>query len=150
MKLTPHIHQKEIKAFADGHKIEFFNSSHDEWELIAGAPQGGITIKYRIYDPLREYKEALEDGKFVYQKDKLTNEWSPAGCGGVYLWDEETQYRIGEPKTVTKWQWITQGRNGESYGTRFFATTEEAKEHYTNKVIKKTEWTATEFEVKDE
>lgn len=47
-KLTPHPHAEIIKAWADGHKIEYKLSGGKEWTLIA-KPTFQSDIEYRIY-----------------------------------------------------------------------------------------------------
>lgn len=44
---TPHIHAEVIKAWADGAKIQWFNSLIDHWSDIA-TPSWNIEFKYRI------------------------------------------------------------------------------------------------------
>ena len=44
---TPHIHAEVIKAWADGAKIQWFNSAIDRWSDIA-TPSWNIEFKYRI------------------------------------------------------------------------------------------------------
>ena len=44
---TPHIHAKVIKAWADGAKIQWYNSAIDRWSDIV-TPSWNINYKYRI------------------------------------------------------------------------------------------------------
>ena len=44
---TPHIHAKVIKAWADGAKIQWYNSAIDRWSDIL-TPSWNIEFKYRI------------------------------------------------------------------------------------------------------
>jgi hypothetical protein len=57
--MTPHVHAKEIHAFAEGYEIEVEVS--ENWWQTTDHPQWDVCLKYRIKDPYRELKEAAED-----------------------------------------------------------------------------------------
>jgi len=44
---VPHIHAKEMIAFAKGHEVEFFSSCYSKW-LIDRQPGWFKTVKYRV------------------------------------------------------------------------------------------------------
>lgn len=72
-KRKPHIHAEVIKAWADGYKIEVQDSIGD-W-IIREHPNFLPAYKYRIYDPLREVKEAFERGETVQYQEIGDNRW---------------------------------------------------------------------------
>ena len=65
--LQPHVHSELIKAWADGHKIEVYDQIYSQNWVIEEHPQWCIHSQYRIYDPLREVKEAYENGFTIEQ-----------------------------------------------------------------------------------
>ena len=58
---TPHIHAKVIKAWADGAKIQWFNSAIDRWSDIA-TPSWNIEFKYRIKPEPKKVQFRLFEG----------------------------------------------------------------------------------------
>ena len=96
-KLKPHIHAEVIKAWADGHKIEYFNDLLNCW-IIDLNPRWLETFQYRIYDPLREVKEAFERGEIVQFKDLYTKEWTDyKGFHGIEAIIDSFEWRV-KPK----------------------------------------------------
>lgn len=74
-KRKPHKHADCIHAFADGYKIEkqqYFNNKI--WWKIDENPTWNNDNIYRIYDPLREVKEAFEKGMTI-QRRVPNGEW---------------------------------------------------------------------------
>ena len=65
--LQPHVHSELIKAWADGHKIEVYDQIYSQNWVIEEQPQWSIHSQYRICDPLREIKEAYENGFTIEQ-----------------------------------------------------------------------------------
>ena len=57
---TPHVHAEAIKAWADGHEIEFFSSTFKEW-LTTNKPSWCVDLSYRIKQskPKDKHMEAL-------------------------------------------------------------------------------------------
>lgn len=48
-KLTPHPHAEIIKAWADGHTIEYKFPDEEKWHIIVNSPSFCPDIEYRIY-----------------------------------------------------------------------------------------------------
>ena len=44
---TPHVHAEAIKAWADGHEIEYFSITYDEWHTST-SPSWFDSVRYRI------------------------------------------------------------------------------------------------------
>lgn len=79
-KLIPHKHSENIKKWADGYIIESFNSGI--WE-IDDSPIWLEDIEYRVFDPLREVKEAFERGETIQAKMKNFHRWEDYIKGSV-------------------------------------------------------------------
>ena len=107
--LRPHVHSQFIKAWADGHKIEVYDQIYSQNWLIEEYPQWHIHSQYRIYDPLREVKEAYENGSTIEQYNLETGKVVLS-----YNLDEYKEYLkrntieglpIFTPSWNTKWGW---------------------------------------------
>lgn len=74
--LQPHIHAKFIKAWADGYKIEerCLFISDKRWK-IREHPLWEKDKEYRIYDPLREVKEACKRGEIIQYQEIGDKRW---------------------------------------------------------------------------
>ena len=106
--LRPHVHSELIKAWADGHKIERYYVTHSNW-IIELNPIWNKNYEYRIYDPLREVKEAYENGSTIEQYNLETGKVVLS-----YKLDEYKEYLkrntieglpIFTPSWNTKWGW---------------------------------------------
>lgn len=60
---TPHKHAEVIKAGADGAKIEARGQHRGSKWCVVDQPWWTDDQEYRVYDPLREFKEAYAAGK---------------------------------------------------------------------------------------
>ena len=58
--MKPHKHAELIKAWADGHEVEYLSVSADKW-LPCQSPYWADDTEYRIHDPYRHLKEAAAD-----------------------------------------------------------------------------------------
>lgn len=61
---TPHKHAAVIKAWADGAQVELQNSS-GAWSIVGRPYFDAKFQEYRVYDPLREFKDAYARGEKV-------------------------------------------------------------------------------------
>ena len=60
----PHKHAEVIKAWADGAQVEC-HQPHMGWGLVRRTPLFREDREYRVYDPMREFKEAYKRGEKV-------------------------------------------------------------------------------------
>jgi hypothetical protein len=60
----PHKHAELIKAWADGAKIEFYDPDGNWYP--ATNPTWSADTEYRVSDPLKVYRDALNAGKVVW------------------------------------------------------------------------------------
>jgi hypothetical protein len=65
-KMTRHIHADLLHALAEDAslKFEYYSTCMDKWAK-ASVPGFDNNLKYRVYDPYRQFKEALAEGKMV-------------------------------------------------------------------------------------
>jgi len=147
--IKPRMHYKEIKAWADGAKIEIL-CANNSWVLSTGNPTWFLDTQHRVYDEYRELREAYESGKTIQYSD-YDDDW-----GDIYepIFDSEIAcYRI-KPTRVKKWQWVYKDLLKETVITRgFYTDLQEAIDKeigispYT--IIQKAEWTEIEVDVED-
>ena len=106
-ELKPHIHAELIHAFADGHKIEVqkcaINDVPSHWEIDRN-PLWYPTARYRIYDPLREVKEAFERGEVIELKRHLNSNWYEVYKGDVFGSDIIWLNRVSEIHPEYEWR----------------------------------------------
>lgn len=112
---TPHKHAEVIKAWADGAKIEARGQHRGSKWCVVDQPWWTDDQEYRVYDPLREFKEAYAAGKKLQLRgvphdtnipgpwldvrmDRLPSNWWDAGM--VPTPDQRFELRVKpEPKT---------------------------------------------------
>ena len=121
--ITPHIHAEVIKAWADGYKIEGRTKGiGKDWEL-KDCPLWVEDWEYRIYDSLREVKEAFERGKICQAKNKnsINAKWIDftkfdsiyRGLGN--LWAGSSEWRIKPEEEFKVGDWVIHVINKEVY-----------------------------------
>lgn len=106
--LKPHVHAEFIHAFADGHKIESkrIDVEGDDWKLDA-EPTWFDSWAYRIYDPLREVKEAFERGETVQYMNSITGDWvNYGGINGVDGISEFLEWKIKPKEELKADDWV--------------------------------------------
>jgi len=117
--MTPHVHAKEIHAFAEGYEIEDFIPGLG-W-LVNPNPLWNPVIPHRIKDPYRELKEAAADPTKQIRINDL--EW--INCGDFdWQFDSPVEtYEIRDkPKAKVKmWQWIYKDAAGRCYLSNLFS-----------------------------
>lgn len=72
----PHKHAEVIKAWADGAEVEIQHEDDGTWGLVTN-PAFQSRGQYRVYDPLREYKEAFLRGETVEVYCRSVDKWEP-------------------------------------------------------------------------
>lgn len=78
---TPHKHAEAIKAWSDGAKIEVRGQHRGSKWCVVEQPLWWVDQEYRVYDPLREFKEAYAAGKTLQLK---ITESDGSGASGWY------------------------------------------------------------------
>lgn len=104
--LKPHKHREQIIAFANGHHIESRNSPNEPWELHTEEcpPSWFSNVEYRIYDPLREVKEAFERGEVIELKRHSNSNWYEVYKGDDFGSDIRWLNRISEIHPEYEWR----------------------------------------------
>lgn len=97
--MKQHVHVNEIKAWADGEKIEGFN--HEGW-VILDKPAWLEDNKYRIYDVNREAKEAFQRGEKIECRDIGKQVWLEAETP---LWLSYKEYRVKPKPEYVPYSW---------------------------------------------
>jgi len=136
--MTPHVHAKEIHAFADGYEIEHWR--YGKWE-VSTTPMWWEEDKYRIKDPYRELKEAAADPTKQIRL-RTSGVWID-GDFGIWGWDSPPEhYEIRDkPKAKVKmWQWIFKDAAG-----MYYISTDFRKDKPVNSV-QHADWTMIEVE----
>ena len=130
--LKPHKHVEVIKAWADGHQIEERDPiGHiklggdyidNDWHLKA-TPLWREDFEYRIYDPLREVKEAFERGEVCQAKNKSSsnatwidftkNDNLYRGLG--FLWADSSEWRVKPKEEFKDNDWVINTFSGEVF-----------------------------------
>lgn len=112
---TPHIHAVEIKAWAEGALIEYYNVCTSSWHACTDNFPGWFPeIKYRvkgITDPLQEFKDAFKAGKEVQWQSQYSNDWYTIDFRTGCAWDPKFLYRM-KPKTLRFRNFLWKGRSG--------------------------------------
>jgi len=145
--MKPHVHSKEIHAFAEGYEIEYL-SCIGEW-LITNNPAWDKNVKYRIKDPYRELKEAAADPtKQIRLKGRdWYGDWYGVGEYALQPWSfnyplecYEIRDKPAPKQKVKMWQWVFKDSTGRVYlGSKFFP---DIPKHG----IKRADWTMIEVE----
>lgn len=97
---TPHKHAAVIKAWADGHQIQFRRDNSEVWRDCAGAPEWYTYNEYRIKPATSKYR------LYLYKT-----------CLGdyiVYSFPSVTQSTLGDVENMTGFiRWIGDWQEAE-------------------------------------
>ena len=95
----PHKWAKEIKAWADGAEIEYWNNSAERWMIVLGMPLWNSDAEFRVYQDYNKPQPKEPQYLYVY---KAFNSLLQGFSGREYDLEKQGWKYIGKIKLETE------------------------------------------------